>query len=242
MEKIFPLDSLKDLNVKPRDLRATWPQALLTLALPFLLLMTTRWLFVEPFVIPSGSMIPSLLVHDHIIVNKIHFGVKVPFGKNFIWRWGVPQSGDVVVFRYPENPEVYFVKRVIGLPGDEVSMDQGVISINGTPIEQKQNKSIGIDQNDQDFEYFQERQYLVRYRDRDSADFFPVVVPENSFFVMGDNRDQSRDSRSWGFVPYDFLVGKAFAVWLSCEKTFEATPVLCDPQTIRWNRIFSKIK
>ena len=112
------------------DLRATWPQALLTLFGPILLFLGVRWLIAEPFVIPSGSMIPTLHIHDHILVNKLAYGVHVPFSKSWLTHWSNPKRGDIVVFRYPENPDVFLVKRAIGLPGDRVALQSGALRIN----------------------------------------------------------------------------------------------------------------
>src|SRR5580692_10571238 len=119
-----------------KDLRATWPQALLTFFAPLLLLVCVRWIFFEPFVVPSGSMIPTLLEHDHIVANKIAFGVHFPFTRSWLLHWSNPQRGQVAVFRYPKSPEVYFVKRIVGLPGDEISVDHGILQVNGQAVEQ----------------------------------------------------------------------------------------------------------
>ena len=220
-----------------RDKRGTWRQALLTFLTPFLLVACLRWLLVEPFVIPSGSMIPTLLIHDHIFVNKLRFGIHVPFGHEFMWQWDSPERNEIVVFRYPENPEVYFVKRILAVGGDEISVENGTIFVNGKAFEQEP-----VENSDEDFQYFRENGHLIRYRNKDLSQFAVVKVPENSFFVIGDNRDQSSDSRFWGFIPNKNLIGTAKWVWLSCDKTMESAQLLCDPQTIRWSRMFSKIQ
>ncbi len=105
-----------------KNLKGTWDQAILTFLLPILLVLGVRWAFVEPFVIPSGSMIPNLLIHDHIIVKKFSYGLHIPFGDVWIAQWSAPQRGDIVVFKYPENPDVYYIKRLIGLPGIELKL------------------------------------------------------------------------------------------------------------------------
>src|SRR5262245_60651682 len=106
-----------------------------------------RWLLIEPYVIPSGSMIPTLLIHDHIFVNKLAYGVHVPFSKQWIVAWKNPQRFDVIVFRYPKNPEVFYVKRVVAVAGDKVSVRDGQLHVNGETISQE--KFL-----ESDFEYF----------------------------------------------------------------------------------------
>jgi signal peptidase I len=227
-------------------MRGTWPQALRTFLFPILMVLAFRWLLIEPFVIPSGSMIPNLLVHDHILVNKLHFGVKVPFSNVFLWQWAHPRRGQVVVFRFPENPELFYVKRVIAVGGDKIEVKAGRLIINGKEIEQQPlPKSTDLISLEPGFSYFWESaldastkdSHVVRYENRDLSHFSSVTVPEHQFFVMGDNRDQSSDSRYWGYVPEQNLVGTAAYVWLACGKTLESAAFICDPQTIHWRRI-----
>lgn len=231
-----------------KDLRATWSQALLTFLAPVFLVACVRWLLFEPFVIPSGSMIPTLLIYDHIFVNKLKFGIHVPFGHSFIWQWDQPEKKEIVVFRYPSNPDVYFVKRVAAVAGDEVSVVQGEVFINGQKLAQTEildseitdDMLAGAERGD--FQYFRENEYVIRYKNKDLSDFSPVQVPEKHFFVIGDNRDQSSDSRFWGFIPEENLIGTAKMIWLSCDRTLPSAQFLCDPQAIRWNRLFTKIQ
>ena len=193
----------------------------------------------EPFKIPSGSMIPTLLVGDLILVNKFHYGVRLPVINKKIVDNNDPQRGDVMVFRYPVNPSMDYIKRVIGVPGDEVAYINKRISVNGVPV--------AINP----LPEFYEREtlsYLSQYEEQVGAvahrilvdpkrppfvppqaiDNFPhkdacrysgegVVckVPAGHYFVMGDNRDNSLDSRFWGFVPDDHIVGKAFMIWMN---------------------------
>lgn len=225
-----------------KDLRATWAQALLTFFIPLFLFFGFRWIVTEPFVIPSGSMIPTLQIHDHILVNKLAYGTHWPFSKSWVFKWAEPRRGEVVVFRYPENPQVFYVKRVIALPRDRVSMDQGVLKVNGEAV-----SLIGLDRegfkdfDSSEFEYFQESGHVVRYQNLGQANFAELTVPEKSYFVMGDNRDQSSDSRVWGFVPEDHLVGRAWIVWLGCDETLEAAQFLCNPSTIRPDRFLIRL-
>ena len=191
----------------------------------------------EPFKIPSGSMIPTLLVNDLILVNKFHYGVRLPVINRKVLDNHSPERGDVMVFRYPPKPSLDYIKRVVGIPGDEVAYLNKKLTINGKPLP----KTALPDFFDADsmryakqFEEINgERKYrLLNDDDRPSfiagADNFPnrdncrystegVVckVPEGHYFMMGDNRDNSLDSRYWGFVPEKNIVGKAFFVWMN---------------------------
>lgn len=221
-----------------KDLRGTWKQALSSFFLPIFIILVIRWALFEPFVIPSGSMIPSLLIFDHILVNKTSFGLQWPFIKKSMVQWRQPERGDIIVFRFPENEEVFFVKRVIGLPGDKVQVKDGVVILNDKPLELKEDSE---PDDDNEFTYFKELNHRVRYLSKADTNYGPVTVKEKQFFVMGDNRNQSHDSRFWGTVPADNIVGKASLIWLSCDKTLVTAKFLCDPSTIRWNRLLKGI-
>ena len=192
----------------------------------------------EPFKIPSGSMIPTLLINDLILVNKFHYGVRLPVINIKVLDNNSPQRGDVMVFRYPPKPSLDYIKRVVGLPGDEVAYLNKKLTVNGKPL----SKTVLPDFFDEDSmryaKQFEEitvnnKHYrLLNDDDRPAfipgADDFPykqncryssegVVckVPEGQYFMMGDNRDNSLDSRYWGFVPEKNIVGKAFFVWMN---------------------------
>ena len=230
--------------VNPRSLKGTWNQALVTFLFPIFLVFGVRWAFLEPFVIPSGSMIPNLLIHDHILVKKFAYGLHFPFSNTWIMRWSLPQRGDIVVFKYPENPDVYYIKRLIGLPGDQVEVKNGRITVNGRPFELKSQIDPELGK---DFFYFTEsngiKEYTVRFMSDQVSEILPEVfkVPEGQFFFMGDNRDQSSDSRVWGFVKNNLVVGKAWFIWLSCENTLPTMTFVCDPSQLRWRRFFKKL-
>ena len=191
----------------------------------------------EPFKIPSGSMIPTLLINDLILVNKFHYGVRLPVINTKVFDNHTPQRGDVMVFRYPPKPSLDYIKRVVGVPGDEVAYLNKKLTINGKPL----TKLSLPDYFDQDTmrysKQFEEtsgdKKYLL-LNDDDRPAFIPgaddfqykencryssegVVckVPEGHYFMMGDNRDNSLDSRYWGFVPDKNIVGKAFFVWMN---------------------------
>lgn len=224
---------------KIKNLRGSWSQALATFLIPLAVLLTLRWVVVEPFVIPSASMLPNLLIHDHVLVKKFSYGLRLPLSDHWLIRWGGPQRGDIVVFRYPEDPKVFYIKRIIGLPGDSVEVQDGRVSLKGMPKELIEQ---GVDA---DGMYrFKEDHYLVQFQSQNIMTDSLVEtfqVPEGSYFVMGDNRDFSADSRVWGFLPQDLLVGPAWLIWLSCEKTLPTLKFLCDPAQIRWERIFKKL-
>jgi signal peptidase I len=191
----------------------------------------------EPFKIPSGSMIPTLLVGDLILVNKFHYGVRLPVINTKILDNNSPQRGDVMVFRYPPKPSLDYIKRVVGVPGDEVAYLNKKLTINGKPVPKVPQADFFDEDALRYAKQFQEANGNKTYRllndaDRPAfiagADDFPyrqncryssegVVckVPEGHYFMMGDNRDNSLDSRYWGFVPEKNIVGKAFFVWMN---------------------------
>jgi signal peptidase I len=165
-------------------------------AIAILLALFIRAFVVQAFKIPSGSMEPTLLVGDHILVNKFLYGVKLPYFQTTLIPISTPARGDIIVFIYPEDKSKDFIKRVIGIPGDRVQMQDKQILINGKPFDDK-------------YGVYDERAGST------SRSFGPVVVPKDHYFVMGDNRDHSMDSRYWGFVPSDAIKGKAFIIYWS---------------------------
>lgn len=187
-----------------------------------LIVLILRSFVVEPFQIPSGSMKPTLEVGDFILVNKWHYGFRLPVAGNKVIPMNDPQRGDVVVFKYPEQPSINYIKRVVGLPGDTVRYHNKVIYINGEPQAQEllaqlppQNPSVLLVE--EQLGDVSHEIYRDVTRPRISAEW---VVPAGQYFVVGDNRDNSNDSRFWGFVPDELLVGKAFAVWMHWETFF----------------------
>ncbi|HSV51418.1 MAG TPA: signal peptidase I [Burkholderiaceae bacterium] len=203
------------------------------IAIVFLL----RSFLFEPFKIPSGSMIPTLLVGDLILVNKFTYGVRLPVINTKITEGNKPQRGDVMVFRYPPKPSLDYIKRVIGVPGDEVAYLNKRLTINGKPVPTTAAPEFFDEDAMRYFKQFEEaldgRQHRL-LNDADRPAFVPGVedfpfkqncrysvegvvckVPEGQYFMMGDNRDNSLDSRYWGFVPDRNIVGRAFFVWMN---------------------------
>ncbi len=196
-----------------------------------------RSFLVEPFKIPSGSMIPTLLVGDLILVNKFHYGLRIPVINTKITNGEKPQRGDVMVFRYPPKPSLDYIKRVVGLPGDTVAYLNKRLTINGKTIETQTVPEFFDEDSMRYFKQYQEALGAQPHRllnDDDRPAFIPGVekfpgfeacnytiegvtckVPEGHYFMMGDNRDNSMDSRYWGFVPEKNIVGKAFFVWMN---------------------------
>ncbi|MEI6353155.1 MAG: signal peptidase I [Methylococcus sp.] len=190
-----------------------------------LIVLLLRSFLFEPFRIPSGSMMPTLLVGDFILVNKFTYGVRLPVLNTKIIENGSPKRGDVVVFRFPKDPTVDYIKRVIGLPGDRIGYFNKQVYVNGTPMKKVSlGRYIGGSQGESmDGEgLFNEELEAVHHdilvREGDpSAREGEFVVPEGQYFVMGDNRDNSNDSRFWGAVPEQNLVGRAFFIWMSWD-------------------------
>ncbi|WP_396589194.1 signal peptidase I [Bermanella sp. R86510] len=178
-----------------------------------LLVLVLRSFLVEPFQIPSGSMEPGLIKGDFIVVNKFAYGIRLPVLGTKIIEVDDPARGDIMVFIPPHDPR-YFIKRVIGLPGDHIRYEDKTLYVNG---EQVPRELVGVLDRGR-VAQFMERDYKVQvYRGLPSRGEGEWTVPEGHYFMMGDNRDNSGDSRFWGFVPDENIVGKAFAVWMHWE-------------------------
>ena len=181
-----------------------------------LIAVVVRTFVVQAFKIPSRSMVPTLLVGDHILVNKFIYGVKVPFLRKTIIPISNPQKGDIVVFIYPNDRSKDYIKRVIGVSGDKIEIKNKIIFING----KQYSDAYGI--------YSDNVIYPGSMQPRDN--FGPVTVPPESLFVMGDNRDESADSRFWGFVDLKDVEGKAFIIYWSWNR---------EETNLRWQRLGS---
>ena len=185
-------------------------------ALAIVLALTIRTFVVQAFKIPSGSMIPTLSIGDHILVNKFLYGIKLPFTDVILVPIASPHPGDIIVFKYPEDESKDFIKRVVGTPGDVIEVRNKEVYVNNTRVDDPR-----VQHTDRD----------IQLNKRDN--FGPVTVPPGAYFVMGDNRDQSLDSRFWGFVKENKIRGKAFLIYWSWDGA---------DTWVRWNRIGKVIR
>ncbi len=205
-----------------------------------------RSFVIEAFKIPSGSMIPTLVVGDHIFVNKFVYGLRVPLTKKWLIKFGEPKRGETIVFIYPEDESLDFIKRVVGVAGDKIRVDGDDLFVNGEKVSAQALQVEGPDPKNpqevalkpdatfpdgakfskipefpgwRDYHFFLERLgEVTHFKQEGSVNFITsdeITVPAGHLFVMGDNRDNSRDSREWGFVPLENVKGKAMFVWLS---------------------------
>jgi len=235
-----------DLSKKKRkSVVREYIEALLTAAL---IALVIRTFVIEAFKIPSGSMIPTLSIGDHIFVNKFVYGFRIPLTTIRFFPFRGPKRGEVIVFVYPVDQSKDFIKRVVGVPGDRIHYDGTTITVNGQPlprhpvevVEDPNDKKVLIVKGAsveripyvpryQDYDFYEEEtdgaRHLVQYEKSYLHIPFDTIVPSGEYFMMGDNRDNSADSREWGFVPMGQIKGKAMFVWLSLDK---------DQGGIRW--------
>ncbi len=194
-----------------------------SLVIAVILALLVRSFVVEAFTIPSGSMEPTLLIGDYLLVNRLSYVVKVPFTDTVLLNIGEPQPGDTIVFRFPADHSKDFIKRVIAREGDTVEIRNKSVYVNGSQMRDTA-------------AYFADSDIIPAVTsERDN--FGPVTVPKDSYFVMGDNRDNSLDSRFWGFVKRDELVGKAFILYFSWDGS--SGDLL---HSVRWGRIAHLIR
>lgn len=196
-----------------------------------IIVLGLRSFLVEPFRIPSPSLEPTLMIGDFVAVNKYIYGIRLPVIEKKILAISEPKRGDIVVFRWPPNPKFDFIKRIIGLPGDKVAYRNKQLFINDKPVALK-HTPLSFNKNNDNIQEFIENlpgatHHIFQRKNIDSFDF-EINVPNDQYLVMGDNRDDSADSRYWGFVPDAFLRGKAFAIWMSWD---------AEKYRIRFNRI-----
>jgi len=202
-----------------------------------LIVFLLRSFLVEPFKIPTGSMVPTLLVGDFILVNKFSYGIRLPLVNKKIVSIGEPGRGDVMVFRFPEDPSIDYIKRVVGVPGDKIAYENKRLTINGIPQPRKQvadylnrerihysaqyQETLGgvehaiLQESDAPMAVPFTRPFPFRENCNYNVEGVTCTVPPGHYFVMGDNRDNSADSRVWGFVPDENIVGKAFFIWFN---------------------------
>jgi signal peptidase I len=218
-----------------------------------------RAFVVEAFQIPTGSMIPTLDVGDHIFVSKFAYAIGIPFTNLKIAKLGAPKRGDIIVFKYPPDQSVDFIKRVVGLPGETIEVRHNEVFIDGRPMPREFlptpcNPKEGDSEVDDslrpcevwlehlDGKSHQVHQFVSR---TDASEYRPHKIPPDHYFVMGDNRDNSRDSRVWGFVPYELVKGKALIVWWSRDPSrggLSPAGIADWFKSIRWGRFFSRVE
>lgn len=222
-----------------------------TLLWSILALIIIRSFIFESFKIPSSSMVPTLHIGDHIFVSKFDYGLSVPFTQIEMIRWSEPKRGDVIVFLYPKDPSLHYVKRVVGVPGDKIEFKGRQLFINDqkVPLNSVQDpKEIekAYSGDPLEGELYQEeidgKPHWVRFVSEDQAGFAKMkqidVIPPDQFFVAGDNRDQSYDSRSWGYVSRANIKGKARLIWLSLKTSDDWISL----RRVAWSRSGTLIK
>jgi len=250
------LKTTEDLEIASADYLSKYTKSKLrqnieALAFAIILALVIRTFVFQPFKIPSGSMIPTLLVGDHLLVNKFIYGTKIPFTDKVIFPIDKIKRGDVIVFTYPNNERdlskngLYYIKRVVGLPGDEIDLNGRNLIVNGEEVPIEYEGTYSDKRNGEQFDEYREDlfgdEHTIIFRkgkeNTNRGSYIPVTkVPEGSVFVMGDNRDNSQDSRFWGFVPIENIAGKAFIIHWSWD--FANPDIL---NKVRWERILSGI-
>ncbi len=239
------MDALRELNRTRSgfDFLSEWAKILLVSVFLFVFIRT---FLVEAFKIPSGSMENTLQVGDFLLVNKLVYGAEVPFTHARLPRLREPRRGDVIVFEYPEDLTKNFVKRLIGVPGDTIEMREGSLIRNGTLVSESyvQHTEPDADPVQEDFKW--QRNYLVRtaaaaagYRPSRN-NWGPLVVPKGNYFVLGDNRDNSLDSRYWGWVPDSLVKGRPFVIYYSYAP--DSVDTFAWLTHVRWTRLGERIR
>lgn len=209
-------------NAEKTYSKSTTRECIEAIIIAFLLAFFIRAFVVQAFKIPSGSMKPTLLVGDHILVSKFMYGIKIPFVEKDLVRFSDPGRQDIIVFRYPVDPSKDFIKRVIGLPGDKVRIEDKKVYVNDKLL----NEPYAV--------HSDKRILPSNVSPRDNM--ATIIVPPNNLFVMGDNRDESYDSRFWKFVDMGEIKGKAFIIYWSWNREGDFSMTSSDSY-IRWNRI-----
>jgi len=232
-------------TTRPRILHFLWEWAK-SFQLAVLLFLVIRAFVVEAFKIPSGSMEGTLLVGDFLLVNKLVYGAEVPFTGKRLPAVRTPARGDVLVFQWPSDPSKNFVKRLVGVPGDTLSMTEGILFRNGVRLQESyvRHTDPGADPAGDEFRW--QRDYLVRTAEASTGyhpsrnNWGPLVVPAQHLFVLGDNRDNSLDSRYWGFVPDSLVRGTPMVVYYSYVP--DSSAQLDFLTRVRWHRLGDRVR
>jgi len=198
--------------------KSTFREYAEAIAIAIFLALFIRTFIIQAFKIPSGSMKPTLIVGDHLLVNKFIYGIRIPIVDRFLIQFKKPKRGDILVFKWPKDESKDFIKRVIGIEGDVIEIRNDILYINGqkvvTEFVSKYNDN-DISEADRYEEYLGDNKHYILDQYVKYEDFGPFTVPENSVFVMGDNRDNSQDSRYWGIVTLNKIKGKALIIYWS---------------------------
>lgn len=207
---------------RPRHKKSLLREYAEALVIALLLALFIRYFFVQAFKIPSESMVPTLLVGDHILANKFAYGIKIPYTDIYLYRGGEPRRGDIIVFANPNDPEVDYIKRVIGVPGDKIKIVNKQLFVNDKPVKE-------------DYVQFKFKNTIEPNSPRDN--FAEITIPKDNYFMMGDNRDDSLDSRFWGLVDRPKLKAKAWKIYWSYgdDKNGKNSGV-------RWNRLGKNVE
>ncbi len=208
----------------------------------FILVFVLRTFIFGLYVVPTGSMLPTIQLDDVLYVNKLAYEIHLPFKQDPLWIRHTPQTGDIAVFHFPVNPNVDYIKTIIGVPGDQISYIDKKLYLNGHLVPQTylttQIEPTNANLNNTAVELYQENlnthlHWIYNTPNYPSPDFYHLVVPKGEYFVMGDNRDNSDDSRYWGFVPQSALVGRAVFILASFNPNHFYLP--------RWDRFFKSL-
>lgn len=232
-----------------------WLETVKVIIHALLIALVIRTFLFQPFTIPSGSMKSTLLVGDFLFVSKYSYGYSQysfpfapPLFSGRVWA-SEPKRGDVVVFRHPRDNSMDYVKRVIGLPGDRIQVVDGVLHINGTAVQEERIGSYYDRAEGGELTQYRETlpngvSHIILKRDFIQSNSGQYTVPEGHYFMMGDNRDNSQDSRSpaVGFVPFDKIIGRAEIIFFSVDKTDPNAPIWGTTWSVRWDRLFDRIR
>jgi signal peptidase I len=234
----------EETQQEPRQKKSFYKEWIEPFLIAAVVALFIRQFVVEAFKIPSGSMIPTLTIGDHLLVNKFLYGPRIPFTDIRFFSGKEPKRGDIIVFKFPEDESKNFIKRIVGVPQDKIEIRKGILLINDLPVpvtnmENAGDKEQGMVQQPGWPRLLEEQLGTVKHRiqhlhDQKDTNFGPVLVPKESVFVMGDNRDNSQDSRVWKFVKYEKILGKALIIYWSWDGN--------NGRWLRWERIGNLIR
>jgi signal peptidase I len=240
MTAIYAISAKLYLKDKFNDSKSVVLEQIKAYVWLLIIIWLVRSFLIQPYVVPTGSLEPTILPGDFIVVNQFSYGFKMPISGDTLIHVDKPKNGDIALFRWPKNRSILYIKRVIGVPGDHIIYRNKQLHINGKLATQVfdeyshhtiyNGKTLLVSKKTENLLGYQHK--IQQYADLKDSNTIDIIVPEGQYFMMGDNRDDSSDSRFWGMVPEKDLIGKATYIWLSIKGS---------PLQIRWNRIGSKI-